>query len=212
MKTRSEFFISEVNFKRLFFFRFYLNEEFNDVTFTFDLLDDIKVGETFFVTLQIKNRSVDESYFVSGTLHLDSIHYTGKNREEVKSTKFQQNLPPNSVQLIEMEVTYYDYQKKLSDQGAFNISCMAKVHETDYDFFAQDDFRVRKPDIKISLQNKPEVDRETDVIVRLTNPLPIPLKNGTFQVEGGGIQRQLHFKVRFVHNFLFNIYFSTCFH
>lgn len=126
---------------------------------------------------------------------MESVHYTGRNQVEVKSIKFEQNLPPNSVELIEMEVTYLEYHKKLSDQGAFNISCTAKVHGTEFDYYAQDDFRVRKPDIKISLQSKPVVDRETDVIVRLTNPLPISLRNGVFQIEGPGLAHQLRFKV-----------------
>lgn len=32
-----------------FVFRFYLNEDFNDVYFDFDLLDDIIIGDTFVV-------------------------------------------------------------------------------------------------------------------------------------------------------------------
>lgn len=62
-----------------------------------------------------------------------------------------------------MEVTFYDYFKKIVDQADFNVSCIAKVHETDFDYYAQDDFRVRKPDVKIKLQGLPEVDQEIDV-------------------------------------------------
>lgn len=178
------------------FSRFYLNEEFNEIHFSFSLLDDIKIGDTFFVILQIKNRSNDTPYQVSGSLNVDAITYTGRNRDAIKTINFDQNIPPESVESVEMEVTFKEYYKKLLDQAAFNISCMAKVHETDYDYFAQDDFRVRKPDIKIKLQDPPEVDQETDVIIRLTNSLPIPLKNGIFHIKGTGIHEQLQFKVR----------------
>lgn len=178
------------------FSRFYLNEEFNEINFSFSLLDDIQIGDTFFVILQIKNRSHDTPYQVSGSLNVDAIAYTGRNRDAVKSIDFDQNVPPESVESIEMEVTFKEYYKKLLDQAAFNISCMAKVHETDYDYFAQDDFRVRKPDIKIKFQDPPEVDQKTDVIIRLRNPLPIPLKNGIFHIKGTGIREQLQFKVR----------------
>lgn len=140
-----------------------MNEEFNDITFTFELLDDIIIGETFLVMLQVKNRSTQDSYRVSGSLFVESIHYTGRNRENIKSTDFDQNIPPESVELIEMEVTFYDYFKKMADQADFSISCIAKVHETDFDYYAQDDFRVRKPDVKIKLQGLPEVDQEIDV-------------------------------------------------
>lgn len=147
------------------------------------------------VILQVKNRSKRDSYRVTGSLFVESIHYTGRNRDRIKSTEFAQNIPPESVELIEMEVTFYDYFKKLVDQADFSISCIAKVHETDYDYYAQDDFRVRKPDVKIKLQGIPEVDQEIDVILRLANPLPIPLKNCLFHVQGTGLERQLPFKV-----------------
>lgn len=72
---------------------------------------------------------------------------------------------------------------------------MANVKDTDYEYFAQDDFRVRKPDIKITFQGVPTSHEEIDVIVRLTNPLPIPLKKGLFQLEGPGIESQILMKV-----------------
>lgn len=127
---------------------------------------------------------------------MDAVLYTGKKREVVKSIAFDEELAPNTIQTIRMEVTFYEYFKKLMDQAAFNISCMAKVHGTEYDYFAQDDFRVRKPDIKIVLQDKPISQREVDVVVRLRNPLPIALKRGVFSVDGPGLDRQLIFKVR----------------
>ena len=46
---------------------------------------------------------------------------------------------------------YEDYERMLVDQAAFNILAMAQVEETGFDYFAQDDFRVRKPDIKIEV-------------------------------------------------------------
>lgn len=173
-----------------------MNEDFNDILFTFDLLDDIIVGETFLVLLQIKNRSTRHSYRVSGLLAVDAIQYTGRNRERIKATDFDQTIHPETIDVIQMEVTFYDYFKKLSDQGAFNISCIAKVHETDYDYITEDDFRVRKPDVRIKLQGQPEVDQRIDVVLRLVNPLPIPLRNCVFHVQGTGLQRQLQLKVR----------------
>lgn len=52
---------------------------------------------------------------------------------------------------ITLEVTYDDYATKLCDQCAFNIACLAKVRQTEFEYFAQDDFRVRKPDIKFEV-------------------------------------------------------------
>ena len=59
-----------------------------------------------------------------------------------------------SVEEIRMDVSYEEYSKRLVDQCAFNIACMATVQDTNFEYFAQDDFRVRKPDIKIKVSSR----------------------------------------------------------
>jgi transglutaminase 1 len=53
-----------------------------------------------------------------------------------------------------MDVTYNEYASALVDQASFNIACMAAVKDTQFEYFAQDDFRVRKPDIKFKVSGK----------------------------------------------------------
>lgn len=72
---------------------------------------------------------------------------------------------------------------------------MCLVHATEFEYFAQDDFRVRKPDIKFSFDGKPTHQKAIEVHVRLENSLPIPLKKGFFQIEGNGIEKPLIIKV-----------------
>lgn len=153
------------------------------------------IGETFVVMLQMKNRSFDATYRISGTLLVESILYTGRKRVEIKSVNFDEDIAPESVQMIKMELTFVDYYEKLLDQAAFNISCIAKVHEADYVYYDHDDFRVRMPDVEIKLQGYPEVDQEIEVILRLANLLPISIGNAVFNVQGTGLERQLQFKV-----------------
>lgn len=77
------------------------------------------------------------------------------------------------------------------------------VKNTEYEYYAQDDFRVRKPDIKFTFQGNIVAQQPVDVIVRLTNPLPIPVKKGMFYIEGPGIDKPLRFKVtKYIHIFL----------
>lgn len=175
--------------------RYYLNEDFNDVHFNFELRDDIVIGQNFTVVLEMINRSTSKSHRVEGSLHIDTVLYTGKHREQIKVVHFERELKPGSTEIVRDEVQFSEYYGKLLDQSAFNISCLASVKDTDYDYFAQDDFRVRKPDIKISFQGTP-VSRETvSVIIRLKNPLPMPLKKGVFHVEGTGLDGALEFKI-----------------
>jgi transglutaminase 1 len=72
----------------------------------------------------------------------------------------------------------------------------ASVEDTDYEYFAQDDFRVRKPDIKFVFNGKPTHDVAHDMHVRLENPMPIPLTKAIFQIEGSGISQPIMLKVK----------------
>lgn len=177
------------------FSRYYLNEEFNEIYFNFILLDDIKIGETFNVRLEMRNRSAETTHTVSGSLHVETCYYTGRHREEVKVEAFEVVIEPGQTQIAEVTVEYSEYSKHLFEQSAFNISCMATVKDTEYEYFAQDDFRVRKPDIKIKFQGEPIAKQAVDVIIRLANPLPMSLSKGLFHVEGPGIEKPLQFKV-----------------
>lgn len=177
--------------------RYYLNEEFNDVSFTFHLIEDIVIGQEFTVTLEIRNKVHDKSYTVSGALNVDSVRYTGNNMVSIKSENFEVKIEPKSTEKVQVTVTFEEYFKLLLPQSAFNISCMAKVKNTDYDYYASDDFRVRKPDIKIYFpETKEVVSREpVEVLVQLKNPLPIALHKGLFHIEGPGMERALELKV-----------------
>uniref|UniRef100_A0A182NEW6 protein-glutamine gamma-glutamyltransferase n=1 Tax=Anopheles dirus TaxID=7168 RepID=A0A182NEW6_9DIPT len=177
-----------------YFSRYYLNEEFNEVYFNFELRDDIKIGEPFSVILLVKNRSSESRHIVEGSLHVDTVLYTGKDRDSVKVDTFSVTLEPGTEESVRMVVEFQEYYRKLRDQAAFNISCMATVQDTEFEFYAQDDFRVRKPDIKISLLGKPVSQAPVEVQFTLENPLPIALRKGVFHVEGSGIGKPLLFK------------------
>lgn len=51
-----------------------------------------------------------------------------------------------------MTVNFEEYYSKLADQCSLNVVCLGKIKETDFEYFAQDDFRMRKPDIKITVR------------------------------------------------------------
>ncbi|XP_072936841.1 annulin-like isoform X2 [Epargyreus clarus] len=173
------------------FARYYLNDAFNDVIFDFELRDDIKIGQDFTVILHMRNRSLSEQHNVKGVLRVDTVTYTGVTGDSVKRDEFDIILAPEAKEQVTMLVTFDDYFKRLVDQASFNIACLATIVEKNFDYFAQDDFRVRNPDIKISVDSKPVSHKEFTVTVKVENPLPIPLKNGKFYIQGPGLEKQL---------------------
>ncbi|GLG96849.1 Annulin [Gryllus bimaculatus] len=178
------------------FSRYYLNEEFNDVRFDFEMRDDITIGSPFSVVLRITNRSETQDYSVSGVLRVDVVLYTGVVKCAVKTEDFDCSVKAKSVETVSMEVTYNEYSKRLVENCAFNISCLAKVKDTEYEYFAQDDFRVKNPEIKISLEGEAIQGEELTAVATVKNPLPVPLKKPKFTIEGPGIPSQLKIKLK----------------
>nr|CAI5846403.1 unnamed protein product [Callosobruchus analis] len=182
--------------KHMDIYRYYLNEDFNDVYFKFKLLDDIKIGQTFNACMEIKNRSSSKEYKVTVTLRVNVVSYTGRIGDCVKSDTFAVPIKPASANEVKLPVTYEEYSKHLIDQSAFTISCMATIEDSQFEYFAQDDFRIRKPDIKIVLKNSALRGQEVTAEIFVENPLPIPLQKGEFTVEGPGIERKLKIRIK----------------
>lgn len=177
------------------FSRYYLNEDFNDIHFNFELRDDIKIGQPFDVVLVMKNRSKDKDYTVNVVLRVDCVLYTGRVPHAVKRENYQKKIKSKTTEELRLTVTYEEYVKRLLDQCAFNIACLATIEDTKFEYFAQDDFRVRKPDIKIKLLHPSEQGKENTAEITLENPLPVSLRKGEFTVEGPGIEKTLNLKV-----------------
>ncbi|XP_035710698.1 annulin isoform X2 [Folsomia candida] len=181
------------------FSRYYLNEDFNDVRFDFpEIQDDIVIGSSFKVRLIVTNVNEEKEYDVTASLRVDTMLYTGKVKAEVKKEVFLFTIPPKSKEEISMEITYNDYAPKLCNQCAFNVACLASVDETDYEYFAQDDFRARKPDIKFDIRNVDGliVGQPFKGTVKLKNPLPVPLTKGQFLIESPGLGEPLKLNVK----------------
>ncbi|XP_046450915.1 annulin-like [Daphnia pulex] len=167
--------------------RYYLNEALEDVRFDFQLRDDIVIGSPFSAVVTVANRNRSKDYTVEVTLRVDSVLYTGKLKSVIKKEVFQRTIKAGTAQNITLPVSYDEYAPELSDQCAFNIACLANVKETEFEFFSQDDFRVRKPDIAIKAPKEVPLGEQFDVTVSIINPLPKELNGAKFVIEGAGL-------------------------
>ncbi|XP_076656619.1 transglutaminase isoform X1 [Halictus rubicundus] len=177
------------------FSRYYLNEEFNDIMFHFELRDDIVIGQPFSVVLLIKNRSDSTEYRISVILRVETVLYTGRVGDPVKRLNIDRLVRPGVLEEVRLDVSWEEYGLRLMNQCAFNIACLATVKDTNFEYFAQDDFRVRKPDIKIIIEDEPRVGETLNARAKFKNPLPIPLKKCRFLIEGPGLDEQLKLKL-----------------
>lgn len=178
------------------FTRYYANDDFQDVHFVFSLPDDVTVGETFAVKLKASNKTEDKNYSLKINLRVDSSSYNGKLMQLVKRDGFEITLSPGVEQEMTMNVQYSEYAKALTDQGIFSVCASAHVLETGFDFFAQDDFRLRMPHISVQIDGEICQNQHVTVTASFNNPLPVPLKNGVFVVEGSSLKKSVTQKCR----------------
>lgn len=85
-------------------------------------------------------------------LRVETVLYTGRVGDPVKRLNIDRAIGSGVVEEARMEVSWEEYGPRLLNQCAFNIACLATVKDTAFEYFAQDDFRVRKPDIKITVR------------------------------------------------------------
>ncbi|XP_011689029.1 PREDICTED: annulin-like [Wasmannia auropunctata] len=176
---------------------YYLNEESNDVKFTLELRDDIIIGQPFSVILLIKNQhsTMSNRHRVNVDLIVEPMLYTGKNSYDDMRTYRNIQFRLGKLEEIREDFSWKEYSSRLLDQCTLNITCLVTVEDTNVEYFVQDVFRVRKPDIKITLHNDAIVGQTLRATAKFRNPLPIPLRKGRFLIEGPGLDEQLKLKL-----------------
>lgn len=90
----------------------------------------------------MRNRSKTKEYKISVILRVDVVTYTGKVGDAVKNEHFNVIVKPDSTHEIKLSVRYDEYGKRVIDQCAFKVSCLASIEDSKFEYYAQDDFRL----------------------------------------------------------------------
>ncbi|XP_022901422.2 annulin-like isoform X1 [Onthophagus taurus] len=174
----------------------YVASKFEEIIFKFKYYDDINVGESFDLKLIMTNTNTTQNFNILTILRLDVFSYNGKLLATAKAIKETVNVPKNGQKEFIMPVTFEDYNKFLTDNCFFVISCLASVENTNYYYYDRDNVIIKKPGVSIDVANKNQVGRQVQGCVGIKNPLPIPLKKGEFLIEAPGLGKQLKIKLK----------------
>ncbi|KYO36747.1 TERF1-interacting nuclear factor 2 isoform A [Alligator mississippiensis] len=143
-------------------------------------------GQDMHLSVALTNRSTGPRS-VSLNLHVAITYYTGVSGPVVKQERRQVELPPNGAQTVPLVVSYAEYQPHLVDQCAMKLSVSGKVAETGQVLAKQHNFRLRTPDLTLTLVGPAIVGQETHVQIVFKNPLPQTLKGAVLHMEGAGL-------------------------
>lgn len=170
------------------------------------------------VKLKITNNDTID-HTIKFILHVESAHYTHRTKgKTIKSLTTEKKLTPRTVALESLDILWDDYRTKLLSQCMFTISCHATYSGAAEEFIEQKPFQLKKPSIIIEVKNTvhnistselcyfkgylflqlgndAKVDKPLKAKASFINPLPIPLTNGIFLIEGPGLLSQLEIKI-----------------
>uniref|UniRef100_A0A182PDD8 protein-glutamine gamma-glutamyltransferase n=1 Tax=Anopheles epiroticus TaxID=199890 RepID=A0A182PDD8_9DIPT len=175
-----------------------IKHEGRDVEFELVLNDRALVGEAFTVELRIRNVSSLEPYTVSGRIHFNHILYTGKNIKTIRSHPFTVLLEPEAEETIEVPIEFNEYYEPGMDEAIFKVTSFATIEGADYEYFSQEDYSLRKPDIQLELSGEPMLRSSLKVTATFYNPLPVPITDGSFQIECSGLCKSLTIPIKLV--------------
>lgn len=159
-----------------------------DVHFDLIELDKIPFGQDFSVTVHIQNKS-GEPRTISIMLSASSVYYTGNTAHRLKKSNGEFLVKPNQRETLRITLTAKEYTDKLVDKCLIKIYAIANVKETKQTWSEEDDFQLQKPKLNIQIRGNPQVNQTSQATFSFLNPLPLPLMDCSFSVEGPGLQR-----------------------
>lgn len=147
------------------------------------------VGSDFEIGATFKNLSYKEQH-IDIRFVCEAETYTGHSISTVRIESFSATLPPNRSSRVSMPITYRDYGDKVNEQAVFKLSISLRHRYTGQTQSYQDDFRLRRPDLKVDiLKRRCTENKPVDCRLSFTNPLPyVTLRNCTVTLEGSGIK------------------------
>ncbi|XP_063157691.1 protein-glutamine gamma-glutamyltransferase K isoform X2 [Candoia aspera] len=164
----------------------YTNKEWGeDISVSVDT-QEAYTGQDISLRVILKNRS-SMPRNVSLNLFVAVMYYTGVTGSHFKKEQRQVQVPAGGTQPVPMVISYPEYKPHLVDQGAMKLSISGKVAETGQVIAKEHTFRLRTPDLTLTLLGPAIVGQETQVQIVFKNPLPVTLTNAVFHMEGSGL-------------------------
>ncbi|XP_056638436.1 hemocyte protein-glutamine gamma-glutamyltransferase-like [Diorhabda sublineata] len=169
--------------------RFYdMPEEMEDVEFTLQDLDRIKIGEDFSVVVRITNKSAEYRH-IKCQMSAATVYYNGVKAHPINKDEGEFNLKPNSTEELRLNVSACEYLDKLVEYCIMKIYAIASVTETNQTWADEDDFQVIKPDIEIKVPRTIVVKQPASISLKFVNPLKKNLTDCKFHISGASLVR-----------------------
>lgn len=150
------------------------------------LADNMTLGSDFEVHARITNNTMESKVF-SFMLFAFTVSYDGKRGVPCGITSERVELPIGEERLIPLKLEYTQYGSALTPDRLIKLSAFAIDKATRHYHKADKTIVLDEPELEIKLLGEATVNKSITAELSMMNPLPEPLKDCCFNVEGVGL-------------------------
>ncbi|XP_077424586.1 protein-glutamine gamma-glutamyltransferase 2 [Vanacampus margaritifer] len=143
-------------------------------------------GSDFDVVVELKNEGGVE---VNGRLTMlaTAVTYNCLNRGEFERQTKNVSVPARKVHKEVLRVRYDDYAKCVTENHVVKVMALLEVQGENEPDMAVAKIPLSLPEVLVEVPGSAVIHQTLTGSISFTNPLPVPLKQGVFTVEGSGL-------------------------
>ncbi|XP_037539059.1 protein-glutamine gamma-glutamyltransferase 2-like [Nematolebias whitei] len=156
--------------------------------------DQCVFGTDFDVTVEVKNEG-EESVDVKLTMKVMAVSYNSIHQGDCLKQTSNVTVPAAQSHKEILRLQYENYARCVSDQHLIRVKVLAEAKGVPLPFMRVSDIPLKMPEIHIQIIGTTFVWEPVSANVSFTNPLPGPLNEGVFTLEGSGLLSDTHIYV-----------------
>ncbi|CAL8262466.1 unnamed protein product [Merluccius merluccius] len=144
------------------------------------------LGMDFDIVFELKNTKEKEAH-CKLTMVTKGVTYNSITLRECLRGTVDVVIPPHKTHREVLHLSYAKYGSCVNEQHIIRALGMVDVSGEDKSILEMINVTLRKPEITVKFPGRLTVGQKSTAVISFTNPLPVPLKNGLFTVEGAGL-------------------------
>lgn len=161
----------------------------------FSLSGDVQKSGDMEIELKMVNNS-EEPRIVEVYMIVVATKYTAVPLIELKDSNSTNVLEPRKDSVSSLNLKGTEYLSSLDADSHISLYVMATVKETSQVYLKREIYRVEQPNLELKTEGSAVVGKPFDVIVKLVNPLSVPLTGGSLCMEGPGMVKPSSVKIK----------------
>ncbi|XP_053174171.1 protein-glutamine gamma-glutamyltransferase 2-like [Scomber japonicus] len=158
------------------------------------LADNMIVGSDFEVCAVLTNNCI-EAKSCTFLFFANTVGYNGKPGEGCGFSSDKVDVPPGEERLLYLTVKYDSYGSVITSDRLIQLSAITIDKQTIDYHKAEKTIVLDEPEIEIKLEGEVRVNQCVTAELSLMNPLPEPLQDCSFTIEGVGLTDSKPIKV-----------------